>query len=212
MAAAGLWTTPGDLCRLAIDVQRAWAGETSRLLRPETAREMLSPQVEKHIGIGFFLEGEGDAIRFGHDGGDEGFVCALTVYRDAGKGAAVMTNADTGYFVYHPVLLTLAREYGWPEYPPAQRTKAAPDAAEAAACAGAYLLDSGLRLVVSASGEGLVLQAGDQPSFPLYRSGELTYSAEAVHAELRFRRGDDGAITGLTLDQGEGAREAQRSP
>ena len=210
MAAAGLWTTPADLCRLAIDLQRSWAGETDRLLRPETVREMLSPQVEKQIGIGFFLDGEGSAMRFGHSGSDEGFVCELTAYRERGQGAAVMTNCDSGYSVFRGVLHTLAREYGWPDYPPPDRTREAPDPAEAARCAGEYSLDSGLRLTVAATGEGLTLQPDGQPSFPLYRSGELTYLADAVHAEVLFKPGENGTITGLQLDQGDGAREGRR--
>jgi CubicO group peptidase (beta-lactamase class C family) len=210
MAAAGLWTTPADLCRLAIDLQRTWAGEPGLLL-PGTVREMLSPQVEKQIGIGFFLDGEGRATRFGHSGSDEGFVCELAVYREGGKGAAVMTNSDWGDTVFRGVLLTLAREYGWPEYPPADRKHGEPDPAEAAACAGEYLLASGLRLTVTASGNGLSLEPAGQPAFPLYRSGDLTYLADTVHAELRFERGDDGTIAGLQLDQGDGPRAAQRS-
>jgi hypothetical protein len=64
---------------------------------------------------------------------------------------------------------------------------------------------------VTASGNGLSLEPAGQPAFPLYRSGDLTYLADTVHAELRFERGDDGTIAGLQLDQGDGPRAAQRS-
>jgi CubicO group peptidase (beta-lactamase class C family) len=43
MAAAGLWTTPTDLCKFAVAVQRAYAGADGALLSPGLARELLTP-------------------------------------------------------------------------------------------------------------------------------------------------------------------------
>jgi len=43
MAPAGLWTTPSDLARAAIAVQKAQAGRSHRLLSQKMAREMLTP-------------------------------------------------------------------------------------------------------------------------------------------------------------------------
>jgi CubicO group peptidase (beta-lactamase class C family) len=43
MAAAGLWTTPSDLARYAIQLQQAYAGRSSSVLSTQTARQMLTP-------------------------------------------------------------------------------------------------------------------------------------------------------------------------
>jgi CubicO group peptidase (beta-lactamase class C family) len=58
MAAAGLWTTPSDLARAAIQIQLALKGDSNCVLARETAAAMLTPGIEEEIGIGFFLSGK----------------------------------------------------------------------------------------------------------------------------------------------------------
>jgi CubicO group peptidase (beta-lactamase class C family) len=43
LAPDGLWTTPSDLARAALELQLALRGETNRLLQPRTAEQMLTP-------------------------------------------------------------------------------------------------------------------------------------------------------------------------
>src|SRR5262249_27971513 len=52
MAAAGLWTTPSDLARFAIEVQRALRGE-SRVLEARTAQLMLTPHPVPGAALGW---------------------------------------------------------------------------------------------------------------------------------------------------------------
>ena len=59
MAAAGLWTTPTDLARFAIEVQRSYAGRSNRVLSQEMTRLMLTEEREG-IGLVFYQSGEGD--------------------------------------------------------------------------------------------------------------------------------------------------------
>ena len=42
LAAAGLWTTPSDLCRFAIELQKSAAGESDKIISRETAGKMLT--------------------------------------------------------------------------------------------------------------------------------------------------------------------------
>jgi CubicO group peptidase (beta-lactamase class C family) len=92
MAAAGLWTTPTDLVRFAIAMQKAWSGGSGTIVSRDTARLMLSPQPNSpSYGLGFGLNDD----EFGHGGSNAGFRCILVAYKD-GRGAAVMTNADRG--------------------------------------------------------------------------------------------------------------------
>ena len=61
MAAAGLWTTPTDLARFAIEIALSTQGKANHVLSQKSAQEMLTPQIaaeggEGHVGLAFFLE------------------------------------------------------------------------------------------------------------------------------------------------------------
>src|SRR5262249_22218442 len=64
MAAAGLWTTSGDLARFIIGVQHACHREHDAILGTELCQQMLTPQVpdapfEDSYGLGFQVGGHG---------------------------------------------------------------------------------------------------------------------------------------------------------
>ena len=55
MAAAGLWTTPSDLSRFAIEIALSKNGKSNRILSQKMTNEMLTPVLEE-VGLGFFLD------------------------------------------------------------------------------------------------------------------------------------------------------------
>lgn len=116
MAAAGLWTTPSDLARFAIAVQDALAGKPGALLKPETARLMVT-RGEGNFGLGFALAGDGTTERFTHGGRDQGFDAQFVAYRKTGLAAVVMINANNNTSFMTRVMQAIARHYEWPEYP-----------------------------------------------------------------------------------------------
>lgn len=64
MAAAGLWTTPSDLARFAIELQQAYAGKSKKVMSREMVKQMLTKQTGGW-GLGITLSGDGDkAFRF----------------------------------------------------------------------------------------------------------------------------------------------------
>lgn len=113
MAAAGLWTTPTDLAKWALDIAGAWNGQTSRLLSKSMARQMVTPQ-KLPSGLGVLLERGNETIGFTHGGGNEGFRSELIMFPVEGKGAVMMTNADQGNMLIGEVFTSLAAEYNWP--------------------------------------------------------------------------------------------------
>ena len=116
MAAAGLWTTPTDLAKFAIEVQLSYAGRSNKILTKELTEKMVTPFMED-VGLGFFIDKRGNAVYFGHDGADEGFRAQLLMNREKGYGAVVMVNSDNGQ-IMPEVLRSIAREYNWDEFLP----------------------------------------------------------------------------------------------
>ncbi|HQR29470.1 MAG TPA: serine hydrolase domain-containing protein, partial [Anaeromyxobacteraceae bacterium] len=112
-AAAGLWTTPGDLARFAIEVQRAVRGE-SRLLGRAPAERMLRDPGPDHYGLGFAIVHENGAAYFGHDGWNDGFSSHLIANRE-GDGVAILINANQPQLM-HELRRAVAFELGWPGY------------------------------------------------------------------------------------------------
>jgi len=112
-AAAGLWTTPTDLARFAIELADARAGRSNRVLSQATVRQMLTPELGGY-GLGLAVKGMGKRFQFAHGGSNAGFRCMLIAFPETGQGAAVMTNSDNGDVVITAVVRAIAKEYGWP--------------------------------------------------------------------------------------------------
>ncbi len=112
LAAAGLWTTPTDLARFAIELQQAAAGKSSRVLSQKMVLEMLKSQGDDW-GLGIMLRGKGAQQRFMHSGSNQGFNCHTLAFTETGAGIVIMTNANSGRSLIHEIVRAAANEYGW---------------------------------------------------------------------------------------------------
>jgi CubicO group peptidase (beta-lactamase class C family) len=113
MAAAGLWTTPADLASLTVEVLKARAGASKRVLSQGMAKQMLTKQSDG-FGLGFQLEEGSD--RFGHGGVNDGFQSSLIAFADSGSGVVMMANSDNGILLFERVAASIAAEYGWKSF------------------------------------------------------------------------------------------------
>ncbi|MDP3495541.1 MAG: serine hydrolase domain-containing protein [Hyphomonadaceae bacterium] len=138
MAAAGLWTTPSDLARLALSVVAAARGDTGAILGPDMTKQMLTTQIGTY-GLGFDLEQPGDGQVFSHGGSDEGFEAFLFSYTDGRGGGAIMTNGQNGGDLASEICVSLAAAYGWKECAPEVRTVLTLTPERAAQFAGDYI-------------------------------------------------------------------------
>jgi CubicO group peptidase (beta-lactamase class C family) len=113
MAAAGLWTNPTELARLAIELRAAYHSRRGRVLSPDMTNAMLTPGLGGW-GLGFTIQGEGEEARFSHGGSNYGFKARFLAFMEEGRGIFVMTNGDRGSALAQEVTLAVAEAYGWP--------------------------------------------------------------------------------------------------
>ncbi len=109
--AAGLWTTPTDLCRFAIALQNALRGEGETPFSKETAIEMTTMVGDGPTSPGFFV----NEHYFYHGGSNVGYRCMLRVHKTKGYGYAFMANSDNANALRDLAFDAIAKAYGWDE-------------------------------------------------------------------------------------------------
>lgn len=140
MAAAGLWTTAGDLGRFAIALARSVRGEGGGLLRAGTVREMMTRGLG-NWGLDVDLGPADGPRQFSHTGHNNGFTSKLIMYPDSCQGAAVLSNGDEGGWLIQELLRAIGDAYGWPgQRPSPVRAAIATTDAISARFVGSYRL------------------------------------------------------------------------
>jgi CubicO group peptidase (beta-lactamase class C family) len=112
-AAAGLWTTPGDLASLLVEVQRTLAGRSSLVLDQPTIRNMVTPVGVGPFAVGFVVSQKGEGWYFEHGGANWGFQAQVIAHVAKGYGVVIMTNGDNGETVIGEIQERVAKSYGW---------------------------------------------------------------------------------------------------
>jgi CubicO group peptidase (beta-lactamase class C family) len=206
MAAAGMWSTPSDLARMAMEVQAEFRGLSGKILSHELAREMLTIQ-KGNWGLGFALSDTDHQLRFGHGGGNEGFRCNLEAYLDSEQGIAIMTNSTSGDPFISEIERAVAREYAWPDFHPQEKAVVKVATAGLSAYSGHYRIMAGgvlaIEVNVTVKGGRLFLQAapfGDQPVEMLPESEMQFFSTEGF--SISFEKDPHGAVK-MILHAGE---------
>lgn len=189
MAAAGLWTTPSDLARFAIQVSRANVG-----LSEVMTREMLSPVIAAY-GLGFGLNG----AAFGHGGANEGFRCDLFMAMDGGRGAVIMTSGDRGDELISEVRRSIATVHDWPDRRVEERSPVVIDAAIYLDYAGVYQSDEEPRgsTRVFVRDDALFVEVADYGEYELHPEGETSFFIAEFGSRMVFHIGEDGIPTEL---------------
>lgn len=203
MAAAGLWTTPSDLARWAIALSDAYDGRTGGVLRPETARAMLTAGLGGY-GLGVAVTGEGEALRFSHSGANEGYRALIVAYPQRREAMVVMTNGVNGDLMLSPITWSIGRTLGWPDSEQRTIVPAKIPAAEREAVIGRYG-EGDLVVTVAMAGEALTFAVADRrPVELIAQGGDVFISVEsgtrvAFARDPATQRVASVAVSGLNL-------------
>ena len=217
LAVAGLWTTPTDIARYAISVQKSYGGSAGNPLHTELAREMLHAGLGSR-GLGPAISGTGQTARFGHDGFNEGFESSFTAYIHEGRGAVVMANSGFAFMLIKEILESVSRVYEWPAYgsttqqPPAaaihQQLVQPVTTSVLTASPGKYRLDETLTFEVHARERRLFIELPDSGTAEIFATPagryfcpQLTFSPLGS-PWLQFVNGGDGRTTKILADDG----------
>jgi CubicO group peptidase (beta-lactamase class C family) len=201
MAAAGLWTTPSDLCRYIIEVQNSLNGKANHVLSQSMTQQMLTPG-KGNWGLGVELGGSSAEPWFSHGGVNEGYESLFVGYDRNGDGAAVMTNGQGGIRLASEVMSAIATEYNWPDWRPTERTEVKVDPAVLAHYVGTYQLAPDFSVTFTLEGDQLMSQATNQPKFPVYPESPTKFFLKVVDAEVEFFTDDKGRVGYVILHQG----------
>ncbi|HEY2469073.1 MAG TPA: serine hydrolase [Terracidiphilus sp.] len=209
MAAAGLWTTPTDIAKYALEVVHSLDGKANHVLSQDMTRQMLTPGMG-HWGLGLEIGGSDANPYFSHGGVNEGFVNIFYMYEKNGNGAAIMTNGDAGGQIGDELIHSIAAEYHWPDFQPTVRTAIAVDPKVLEQYTGTYALFKEFDLVVTLENGQLMTQATGQGKFPIYAETETKFFPIVIPAEIEFVKDDQGKISSLILHQGGRDMKAPR--
>ena len=199
MAAAGLWTTPTDLAKFAIELQQAKAGKSAKALSQAMVNQMLTKQSGEY-GLGIGLGGEGKNATFAHGGSNEGFRCMMFAYAETGQGAVVMTNGDQGSPLANEILRSIAREYGWPDYKPTERTVAKVNPELFKTYAGEYEVNG--KVTITTENGKLYVQPPGGAKSELFASSETEFFMVTDNIRIVFIKDEKGAVNELTAHFG----------
>ncbi|MFB0563924.1 MAG: serine hydrolase [Candidatus Lokiarchaeia archaeon] len=198
MAAAGLWTTPSDLARFAIELMLSQAGKSNKVLSQDMTNQMLTPQHGSYaLGIG--VVGEGQNLHFGHSGGNEGFLCYFVAYPERGQGVAIMTNSDNGNSLESEILRSVAAEYGWSDFLPKEKALAKVEPEIYDLYVGEYQLAPEVLLSITKEDSRLFARQMGGDKVEIHPESETTFFTIEEDAQITFVKNTQGEVTELAL-------------
>jgi CubicO group peptidase (beta-lactamase class C family) len=209
MAAAGLWTTPTDLAKWAIEVQETLAGHGHGIISPAMARQFVTEQ-KGGSGLGVGVQGTGRTLRFSHGGRDEGFDALLEAGAETGDGVAIMINANDNARLMGRVRDYVQRSWDFETAStarpaPAATTPARIDRGRLARYAGYYEASENnmVGLVPNPNGSGMQVLVDGLPDETLLAIDSTTFGSSERPFRIAFTVDDRGTVTGATLRPGE---------
>lgn len=198
-AAAGLWATPKDIAKFALEISRAYKGK-SKLMSKKMAREMLSPlkpdtDLSEQFGgqpaMTFIIDKSGQDFLFKHGGGTMGYRSFMVMHPETGKGAVFMVNSDLGYSVGLEMLRSASSIYDWPGFKTRVLERREVDAKTQHPFLNTYQFEAGweVEVIPSAEADGIAV---------VFPNGDV-YPLTAIKGENAYVHADTGVEVGFNL-------------
>jgi CubicO group peptidase (beta-lactamase class C family) len=213
MAAGGLWTTPTDLSKWALEVTRAWKGEQNELFSKRIATEMLTVQKAPY-GLGVEVQGTGPSLEFSHGGSNSGFRAQVVMFPAVGKGAVIMANGDRADWIIGNLITSIASEYHWPALMQTEREVVPLSTAQLDPLVGVYALPPGpsgepVSYEITRTANRLFAELkglGSYPKYELFPSSATSFfSTSGLNVD--FTLDSSGRATSLKMGEIPGTRK-----
>ena len=194
-AAAGLWTTPTDICKYIIEMQQAYRGKSSKLLSREMVKLHVTPY-KYDVAMGTFIQNRNGEKYFVHSASNEGFTGYFLGGLTNGKGVALFVNSEDG-FVLLELLNSIAMVYNWEGFrKPEQITTVPVHDTITSKYIGEYILD-GFFSEIKKEKDGLYLWT-DGISSKMYFTSSTDFRNIELGGTKTFTFDNAGTVTGYS--------------
>lgn len=204
----GLWTTPEDLGRFIIEIQKSLIGKSNRILSKEMTDTMLSPVIDKSSALGIFIETRGGIRYFRHGGSNNGFKCEYIASVENGYGVIIMTNSDE-YSIIPEIINSVASVYQWKDfYKPVIKKVVHPDTNLLKTYVGEYTLENITLRFKLQDGHLYINQQASPYSRVYFETDDTFFIYPAPGSTVTFVRNEQAKVTHLLIRSGNNEMKA----
>ncbi len=210
LAAAGLYTTPTDLAKFIIDIQKSYHGK-GKILSQNSAREMMKPQAifevgnnsKEQIAVGPFLyqqpqNKEEKGTYFYFDGANAGFIATALGNLTEGYGVVIMVNSGNDYNgLCKEIKRSVAKVYNWYNFLPQPIKPVSLDEKTLESYTGRYKNNDNEVLNVRKEGNYLVLNYNNNKGIYTFPISKDTVVFTDYNFKGWFVRNENGDVVGL---------------
>lgn len=194
-AAAGLWTTPTDICRYILEMQQAYHGKSSKVLNQEMVKLHVTPY-KNDVAMGTFQQVRNGEKYFDHTASNEGFSGLFIAGLTNGKGAAIFVNSDDATIAFE-LINSIALAYNWTGFrKPEEITTVVVNDTLASKYIGEYILD-GFLSEIKKEKDGLYLWT-DGINSKMYFTSTTEFRNIELGGTKTFTFDNAGTVTGYS--------------
>jgi CubicO group peptidase (beta-lactamase class C family) len=209
-AAAGLYSTPGDLAKFIVDLQLSYYGR-GKILSSLMLKEMMKPQAifsegnvsKEQIAVGPFLYQRPDnteekGIYFNFDGANAGFIASAMGNLTEGYGVVIMVNSGNDYNgLCKEIRRSVAQAYGWYKFLPDAINPVQLDTVTLNSYTGRYRKNDNEVVFVSREGDHLLVRYNNDKPIYTFPVNKDTVVFTDFNIKGWFSRNAAGQITGI---------------